>query len=443
MKVAVVGAGMSGLSCAYRLQQAGHAVTVFEGAAEPGGRMATVQAGGLPVDVGAIVMLDNYDHLKALATEVGLGDDWIPLESGPGGIIEDHEILHFAPGSAFDLFRFQGLSVRSRLSLLVYFLRALRQGDPDLDFFDLSQGDDASDTVDAWTGTAALCGEDVARHLVDPFVRTFHFHSARKLSMKYFHALAMLLLARRGFSTHGFRGHMGSLPRALSARLELRRDTPVVSVLPQGGAVMVRHGAGEERFDTAVVATTAPIARTLLAEPTPAQTALLGSTAYSSTLLCSYRAPRQLAGDFEGIWVPFTESSLVCDCANETCKGSADEHDCVLTIGVHEEAARQLKDLPDEAVLGLVANEWERLYPAVRGTLRGIHVQRWHRALPVYAVGHIGRVKSFWRQGQGQGQEGIWLCGDYLNHPWLEGAVRCGEDIAQAILRREGQRRRS
>jgi uncharacterized protein with NAD-binding domain and iron-sulfur cluster len=38
MKVAVVGAGWAGLAAAVRATQAGHAVTVFEAAAMPGGR---------------------------------------------------------------------------------------------------------------------------------------------------------------------------------------------------------------------------------------------------------------------------------------------------------------------------------------------------------------------------------------------------------------------
>ena len=41
LRIAVIGAGLSGLACAYRLQQAGYAVTVFEKSRGVGGRMST------------------------------------------------------------------------------------------------------------------------------------------------------------------------------------------------------------------------------------------------------------------------------------------------------------------------------------------------------------------------------------------------------------------
>lgn len=430
MRVAVVGAGLSGLTAAYRLRQRGHAVEVFE-SDRVGGRMATVHVGGFGIDVGANLMLSNYSRLEALASDVGLRDTWQLLRSGPGGIMEPDGLAP-SPDSVIDLIRLPGLSMPHRVRLLSFMFDAWRSRD-DLDFFDLSVGSDADDAVDAWTGTVLRCGEDVAARLVDPFVRTFHFHSARRLSMKYFDALAALL-ARGEFTTRSFTGFMESLPLALAASLPVRVPMRVDRVVPDGFGAVVECGHNRTKYDAVVVATTAPVASRLLVGPSVAQRAFLPGVAYSSTLMCSFRVPIGFAGDFEGIWVPFGESAIVCCCSNDKCKGSHDFTDCVLTLGLHEEAARALLGASDAVISTLVANEWARLYPACAGRMTPLYVQRWAEALPVYGVGDLGRAKEFWVNGQGDGS--VWLCGDYLNHPWLEGSVRCGEKVAAAIIDR-------
>lgn len=52
-RVAIIGAGMAGLTCALELQAAGHAVTVFDKARGPGGRMASRRVDGGSFDHGA------------------------------------------------------------------------------------------------------------------------------------------------------------------------------------------------------------------------------------------------------------------------------------------------------------------------------------------------------------------------------------------------------
>jgi protoporphyrinogen oxidase len=185
-------------------------------------------------------------------------------------------------------------------------------------------------------------------------------------------------------------------------------------------------------YDAVVVATTAEVAREILRTPSPAQRELLAHASSSSTAVCSFAVPIAVAGDFEGIWVPFHESRIICAVSNETCKGSTDGRRCVFSVFLHEEATPLWQTRPDSEVSALVAAEFVRLFPRYAGALEPLHVQRWPAALPIYGVGQVARVRAFWAQGQGDA--GIWLCGDYLNHPWVEGAVRCGEKVAARIV---------
>lgn len=436
MRIAVVGAGISGLVAARRLTQARHTVTVYESSATPGGRMSTRNVQGLPVDLGVNVLLENYTRLKVLAGELGLLEQWFEIQSGPGGVLRAGELTSFSPHNLLDVLRYRGLSLPARLQLVGYFLRARQQGQ-DLDFFDLSQGPDTLDAVDAYSVLHAELGQEVADFVVDPFVRTFHFHSSKRISAKYFEALAALFMQKGGFITHAFKGHMQQLPDALAAGLDVRFSAPVTRVDRQPGGVRVHvDDQTAQSFDAVVLATPARPAARLLKDATAEEAQLLASVQYAPTLSVSYAVERSVLADFEGIWVPFSESAIISECSNEGCKGSGDSRVAVLNFGLHEEAAGPLMQEPDSVIFRLVANEWGRLSPGLAGKLTPLHAQRWPMAMPVYAPGYLQRVKHFLTHHQGS--QHVYLCGDYLNHPWVEGSIRCGEKVAALILANGG-----
>ncbi|MEZ4441116.1 MAG: FAD-dependent oxidoreductase [Polyangiaceae bacterium] len=78
VEVAVVGGGMAGLHCAYRLHQAGVAVTVFESSDRVGGRMYTARGmfpDGQLIELGGELIDTNHATLWALSAELGIALD--------------------------------------------------------------------------------------------------------------------------------------------------------------------------------------------------------------------------------------------------------------------------------------------------------------------------------------------------------------------------------
>src|SRR4051794_1467312 len=75
--VAVVGAGVAGLSAAWRLVRDAPStrVVVLDAAARVGGKLALTELGGLVVDVGAESLLARRPEAVDLARAVGLGED--------------------------------------------------------------------------------------------------------------------------------------------------------------------------------------------------------------------------------------------------------------------------------------------------------------------------------------------------------------------------------
>ncbi|MFL6627997.1 MAG: hydroxysqualene dehydroxylase HpnE [Burkholderiaceae bacterium] len=72
MRLAVIGAGWAGLAAAVRATQAGHAVTVFEAAAMPGGRARSDDAGDGATDNGQHILLGGYARTLDLMRTVGV-----------------------------------------------------------------------------------------------------------------------------------------------------------------------------------------------------------------------------------------------------------------------------------------------------------------------------------------------------------------------------------
>lgn len=74
-RIVVVGAGLAGLTCAYRLKQAGHSATVYEASDRVGGRCWTIRgafADGQIAEHGGELIDQGHTLLRHLSSELGL-----------------------------------------------------------------------------------------------------------------------------------------------------------------------------------------------------------------------------------------------------------------------------------------------------------------------------------------------------------------------------------
>ena len=120
MSVGVVGAGLLGLTTAYRLAKEGVPVRVYEASDRVGGLAGTSPLDGIEVDryYHAVTLTDQ--RVIDLATELGLGDSirWRPL-----GVGFFHDGALASMTTPRELLRFPGLSAADRARLVAFVAR--------------------------------------------------------------------------------------------------------------------------------------------------------------------------------------------------------------------------------------------------------------------------------------------------------------------------------
>ena len=419
-RIAVVGAGIAGLACAYALQEAGCDVVVYEKNPRVGGRMSSREKDRFVFDLGADHLCDLYDRIKARCAEFGV--PWEKMRFLKYGAVKDGKIVPM--GNAIGFFS------KIRLAVESLFMADVPG------FFDLSALAE-HDTENAYDFMRRRTGHEVADYFVDSFSTTYQFHRAREISRAAL--LGIMRSIKRDharWDLHRTAGGMQALPDAFAARLDVRTSTPVASVEAVNGGVRVRAAGGEERFDAAVIAAEAPHALALYANPTEAQRAILSRSEYAATISVAFRVERAKMPDVAVTWVSFAESEKISGFVNEAMKGEETTRDgeTLLSVWLHEAFAKEIMDAPDAEIFDAVRAEFVRVCPWFHSAaeLAPHDLQKWPLAMPKFAHGHIRSVAEFLQNGQGA--QNVWLCGDYLNGPWTEGALRCGERVAAAIV---------
>jgi phytoene dehydrogenase-like protein len=404
--VAVVGAGLAGLSCAVALHGAGIPVRVYEASDGVGGRVRTDHVDGYTLDRGFQVALTAYPELHRQLDMAALDlqafdPGALVWRDGSGTVVGDP---FRRPATALSTVRapIGSLSDKARIARLRHRLRSVHP-------VRLLQGDDT-------TTRAALAEAGFSDTIIERFFRPLvggiqldpELTDSRRMFDVIFRMLA------DGDSAVPAAG-MEAIPRQLADRLPagtVTVDAPVTATTPTSITV------DGEVIDAAavVVATEGPAAEALLGLP-PVESKSVGAVYFS--------APE----------APTPEKLVVLD---GTGRGP------VLNVAVMSNVAPSYAPAGTHLVVAaLPGRDGPTIEDDARTQLRGWwgpQVDAWEH-LATYRIGH-GQPRQrppFDPKRRVRLDDGRFVCGDHRDTASIQGAMYSGRRCALAVAAEIGQ----
>lgn len=391
--IAVIGAGISGLTAAFRLEQAGKRVVVLEEAERPGGVIQTEHDDGWLFELGPNTVLEGNFEVGLLISDLELGDRkvvaspaskkryiWkgdrlIPLPGGP---------LQFLSTPLFPL------SAKLRLLKEPWITRSQAEDESIADF------------------ARRRLGESFLRYAVGPFVSGVYAGDPERLSVRWATAkIAALerehgslirgaLAKRKGPSPGGamisFSSGLEELPRRLASRLsDVRTSVQVESLTRSGERFEIVASTGRLEAER-VILTSAAWAEARLLAGLSKDAGVFAEIPYAPIVAVSLGFPRAAIEhplDGFGFLVPQGEGMTILGCLfpSSLFPGRAPDGSVALAVFAGGRRNPSFVDLDDEAIYDKVFYDLGRAL-GIKGEAIYRSIRRWPRAIPQYELGH-------------------------------------------------------
>lgn len=244
-KVVIVGAGLGGLTAAYRLKEAGIDVTVLEAAEIAGGRVRTIYRDGFTMDVGAdAIATQFYPEYLQLLEKLGLSDAVAPSTSTLS-VLRDGQLIDLDLSRPLLLPFTSLLSWKAKLQLALGVIKVLKRkllhGLSLSQLFRNAKEDDPE--VSARDLSMELFGTEVSDYLIDAIAKIHNSMGSRytsTLDLRYA-ITPMSLGAVVGGQARVTRTLADQLPIQFNSRVEKAEVNTMGKV-----EVCYRSAAGEE-----------------------------------------------------------------------------------------------------------------------------------------------------------------------------------------------------
>jgi oxygen-dependent protoporphyrinogen oxidase len=455
--VIVIGGGLTGLACAYRLKQSGIPVLLLEAADFAGGMMATTEKNGFLFEAGP--QCPRFPlPLWELVRDLKLEDEFVPGDSRLPRYIVKNGRLHSAPfsPSGFIFTRLVGAASKYRILAEIFRRSQPPSGEESLAGFVRRKFDD-----------------DVLAYLGDPFISAIFAGDVEKMGVESaFPALARwerehgsvlrgaIQSRKRGSPSAtrkkplvvteslpamgSFRAGLGTLPKKIAQTLgdSIRLRAKVESIEAdktheeQDSIWRVRLSGGEE-LGGAVVVVAAPAyeATRLLRSAAPELSAALSTISYAPMAVVSSGYDRaQVRNPLHGfgLMIPRREKlNTIFNVWNSSVfEGRAPKGNILMTSFAGGATNPAFLDRDEAAIAQIVGMEMGNLL-GIDGPPVEQFVWKHVKALPQFNIGHGQTLETI--RGALQGFPGLHLAGNYFEGRSLGDCVEAGSRTAEKI----------
>jgi len=434
-RVIVVGAGIAGLTAAFRLQQSGYEVKVVEAEELVGGRMSTITENGYVLDRGAGTVTTRYRELLGLASELGVAHDLVAYGNAIG-FLRDGRVHTLRSGAPWSAVTTPLLGLRSKMVAGRLFLDAGKLKRK-LDYSDLSKLS-GSDTETVRSYADRRLTTELRDYLIDP---TLRFLYGGELDEYASTELFFLILTYLGGKMMSARGGIDFLARALAARLDVELGNRVTSVEENRRGVTVtavRPDSSEtvREADACVISLTAHQMAAIYPQLDAERRAIVDGLVYNDLWKIALGVDPIPDESATFVQIPSAEDPDITGVIFEHNKalGRAPNGKGLLSAYAMPRWCHQHADDDDERVATLIAQRLSRWVPHVEDSVEFFHVTRWHPALLMARPGTWTSLARFHALTPRSAR--VQFAGDYIGGTSTNSALASGQRAAAIVAGR-------